>query len=303
LITTILLAEFKATGKIRFSNFYIRRGLRLLPALICAVALAGVFWSSNRAWWHAAVAALFYYANFAAVSGAMGSLVPCWSLSVEEHFYLLWPALLLITLARSSRHIVWIPLTLAFASAMFRVTLCSMGTKFYNCSYFYTPTRVDTIFVGATLAVCLSEVPQVSIWLRKLAEVHVPKLLLVIWCGLVFLGGVLRDWALFGGFDLVAGGVAIIIGALAIPQADTSLNRILSSNPLTWLGKRSYGVYLYHLPLLDTLEPFRVRHDLLNFFVVTVIWLLITFLMVELSYRLLELPMLRLKNRFESSNT
>ncbi|WP_390623697.1 acyltransferase family protein [Telmatocola sphagniphila] len=101
LITGILAAELSRTGRIRFGRFYIRRVLRLLPALIATVLLAGLLWpitpfkSPTPSWLEAAAAALFYVANLVPAE-SLGSLSHCWSLAIEEHFYLLWPPILAV---------------------------------------------------------------------------------------------------------------------------------------------------------------------------------------------------------------
>jgi peptidoglycan/LPS O-acetylase OafA/YrhL len=93
LITRLLWEEFQVTSTIHLKLFYAKRALRLLPALIVALALAGLLWPNNdlTAWGIASTASLFYFANL--VRADMGCLAHTWSLSIEEHFYLLWPGI------------------------------------------------------------------------------------------------------------------------------------------------------------------------------------------------------------------
>jgi Predicted acyltransferases len=114
LITTILTDEWARTGRISLRNFYMRRALRLLPALValvvaCSLAtmiIARLYWPAEIfvpvlfAMIYASVAALFYIANWVVISGqTLWILSHTWSLSIEEQFYLLWPLCLLVLLA------------------------------------------------------------------------------------------------------------------------------------------------------------------------------------------------------------
>src|SRR5690606_12932870 len=98
LITNLLCAEVDRRGRIRIGNFYWKRALRLLPALIIVSILALLLGAT----WGNVIPALGYYANYARIAGVdLGMMTHTWSLVVEEHFYLLWPLVIAATPARS----------------------------------------------------------------------------------------------------------------------------------------------------------------------------------------------------------
>src|SRR5258708_20126402 len=125
LITSLLLSEERA-GKVALGNFYARRALRILPPLFAAVAIALAVGATSVP---AALAAIFFLANI--VDIPMGALVPMWSLSVEEHFYALWP-LLFIALGRHRVRFAGYAILAVLAT---RVILLSMRVAVYDQTY------------------------------------------------------------------------------------------------------------------------------------------------------------------------
>lgn len=120
LITTLLLEEWEATDGLDLGSFYVRRVLRLYPALLVTVALAAIFYTqlpghSWHAFWVAALGALFYAANFlvsfsAGHGATMDGMGHLWTLALEEQFYLVWPIVLLLALNTGRR---WLPVVIA----------------------------------------------------------------------------------------------------------------------------------------------------------------------------------------------
>ena len=134
LITSLLVNESRRTGSISLGKFYSRRAVRLLPPLFLTVALLGIYAAfvsvadaSQRIWGDSA-AAVFYYADFrqAFASNPLygGFLTQCWSLAVEEQFYLIWAALLVVTLKFGHRKA-------AYALAIAGIVLCT-GDRIYT---------------------------------------------------------------------------------------------------------------------------------------------------------------------------
>src|SRR5271154_4756056 len=121
LITSLLITEWDASGRVSFRNFYARRALRLFPALGCVIVasvLIGVILTTTggpiaRADVHATLEAIPWVLGFAgnwvrafdsqALVGSLGALGQTWSLAVEEQFYLLWPALFVLAMRRRIR--------------------------------------------------------------------------------------------------------------------------------------------------------------------------------------------------------
>lgn len=296
LITAILLHEYTQTGWISLLAFYRRRALRLLPALavLCLVFFClscAVLRNPKQA--AAEVAAVvFYMANWTRAVGAgiPKALGHTWSLSVEEQFYMVWPLgiLALLRIRPSNRLAIGAVLSLVLLVMFWRAYLTFRGGP-VNRLYFGTDTRADEILIGAALALVLS-IPRAALWLSTIARhlwfaaavavVAVPALL---------------PWfdrrMFYAGYSMVAVAVAIIVtGALD----DGLLARLLGRPALVWIGRRSYGLYLWHYPImLLCLLEFHVPEGV----VLTIIEGAGACALAGLSYRFIERPALQLRYR------
>src|SRR3982751_4042583 len=141
LITSLLLSEERAGG-VALGNFYARRALRILPPLLASAAIALALGTISVP---AALAAIFFVANI--VDIPLGAFVPMWSLSVEEHFYLLWP-FLFIALGRHRPRFVAYAILVVVAT---RVILLSMKIGVYEQTY----ARADSLLVGCGAALMM----------------------------------------------------------------------------------------------------------------------------------------------------
>lgn len=214
LITSLLLTERKRTGHFSLRGFYERRARRLLPALIALVAATGVLVLAlglDPAYPGHAAAALFYFANIAYDPGYLGHT---WSLSLEEQFYLLWPAVVVLAPGR----LRWIALTgIAVATGLRFLT--PGGTP----ESFGPLVRFDAVLWGCLLAL----VPIRAQWLSTLG-----------WAVIVAVIFVIPNPQTIGLTAVAIASVAIIAGARP---------GILSSRPLVRVGQISYGLYLWHM--------------------------------------------------------
>ena len=297
LITTLLLQEWADADRIRLRAFYTRRFLRLMPALVVMVAMTvaanialGEFTSTT---FKDAGAALGYVMDiYAPASHSIGGgYAHTWSLAVEEQFYLLWPAVLVFTLRRrrSVLHVVtgWM-LVLTALTAVLAVT----GAVDRSGMYRLPSTQFPVIGAGIVLAVLLNGA-RASRWLALLSRPAVPFAAGLGTAVLLLTTPHGATWLYLGGYPAVGLMFAALIGAvLAAPHS--GLTRVLSARPIVWLGRRSYGFYLWHAPVILLLAAHTHRKLLIG-----IAGLALSLLATDLSWRLVEAPFLRMKRRFD----
>jgi peptidoglycan/LPS O-acetylase OafA/YrhL len=302
LITTVLLRERDKRGTISFGNFYIRRALRLLPALAAvvifsvtfAVAMPGHTWATPTL--HAVPAVVFYFSNWARVvdHNFGGLLGQTWSLAIEEQFYLLWPVVLALLLSRqlSRRQIAVGLAAAAILDMVYRQVGISAGLSLYRVDS-GIDTHCDGLLLGCALAFFLSDRPVLAAGARR-------ALAVVAWgaFGALIVDILVGNTGINGRevtFPLAPICAAIIV--LSVSEAPRSaMARILSLRPALWIGERSYGMYLWHLPIyliIGDLSWSRGRIDATR--------VALTFVAAALSYRFIEQPFLRLKTRFSAA--
>ena len=278
LITSLLLAEQQRTGTVSLKNFYARRALRILPPLAACVALALATVPSTTV--EGAIAALLFAANMVD-SRVLGGLLHTWSIAVEEHFYFAWPLLFLWLGGRRLRFLAW---TILVVLAI-RIVVLSMKMDVYTPTY----TRADSLAVGCYAALLLARgKPAWGRWIAPAALAAVCAcFLLVPWMNFAMLSF---------GFTLFAVLCAVVIVASLTTRSIA--NPVLSWEPLQYIGRRSYGLYLYHMPVFLALERFRVEGDPASMAMTTLLRVAATFAIAEISYRTIEAWAARYKSRF-----
>ncbi|HST82478.1 MAG TPA: acyltransferase [Kineosporiaceae bacterium] len=163
LITTLLLLEWARTGGVDLRSFYIRRSLRLAPALLFMLLLAtpliifGISEEMHMPMAAAVASVLFYVANWAsvAVNDGLGPLTHTWSLAIEEQFYLIWPLVLIAILARRRRPPV-ISLAVLIVIVVVARWICWDLTH-GAWLYYATTSHSDGLLIGALLAIVLQK--------------------------------------------------------------------------------------------------------------------------------------------------
>jgi peptidoglycan/LPS O-acetylase OafA/YrhL len=262
LITTLLVGEYAERGRIRLGHFWMRRALRLLPALL-VVVLFNWWWSWNSlvpdsasTVRREAMVTLLYVANWAQIAGwlnPMGALGHTWSLAIEEQFYILWPLVLSFLLGTLSRTGTMFAVGgFAIASLFLRAALYD-GHETASRVMHGSDTRAETLLIGCLLALLLRfralELPPRPAFASALA---VPAALSLAW----FFGNVTlhTEWLPRGGLTLVALSAAVLLLGLELSR-ESPLARALSWRPLVAVGRISYGLYLWHWPVFLVLLP------------------------------------------------
>jgi peptidoglycan/LPS O-acetylase OafA/YrhL len=269
LITDIILNKHKRHRRINLKQFWMHRARRLLPALwlllmvvaawvlicdpseVAAVrqdVLAAFFYVSN--WWY-----IFHHVSYFAQYGPPSPLTNLWSLAVEEQFYLIWPLLLVLGLRATSKRWLLVAgvVILALGSAAAMALLYHPGAN-PNRVYYGTDTRAFGLLIGAALAFVWPShhLPQLSRRQRVLLEVAGGAGLLVF----LAMTGFTNEYETFlyrGGMALLALFSAMTVAAVAYPG--TIIGKVLGIKPLRWLGVRSYGIYLWHYPVIVLTTP------------------------------------------------
>lgn len=271
LITALLLAEWQRTGSIDLLGFWRRRALRLLPAMITMLVAVGVVvpWLAPEQMGRMGGdfrAALTYVSNwrlifedqsyFEAV-GRPPLLQHLWSLAVEEQFYLLWPVVLPLLLRRRLRSLRLAGYLMAGACGS-TLLMAALFTPSADPSraYYGTDTRVAAILVGAALASVWApwRVPRAT---PRSAGVFLKGVLLasVTGLGLIVTTVDRYDASLYrGGFAAVAVLSAVAVAVIVHPSG-LPKGTLLASRQFLWLGRRSYGVYLWHWPVFMVTRP------------------------------------------------
>ncbi len=303
LITSILVHEHDTSGRIALLSFWARRARRLLPALVVMVG-AVLLWvhffargdypnlgSDVRS-------VLFYFANWHFSTGAsyvdLGSspspFLHTWSLAIEEQFYLVWPLLLLgaFKLRLSRAKILALTLLAAAGSAALMVYLYDPSQD-PTAIYYNTATRAQALLIGAALALALSWwAPAV----RRLGVKFWGSCAAVGCAGLVVLSASMTIGGTStyeGGLTLAALFAAALVGGVTL-GGSSLVARGFSLTPIRYIGRISYGLYLWHWPIFVGLDGARTGLDGPALFIVRIV---ATFTVAVVSFHVIEMPIRR----------
>lgn len=306
LITALLVQEHRRHGVLSLPRFYIRRALRLLPALLGLLAGLWLYLLARgsglelRMMGRDSLTALLYVHNWRVVVTPPLRLTPSllhvWSLSIEEQFYLVWPVVLAVLLGwRVRRHWV-LGLTLAgWAVPVLRRLALWEGRASLERVYFATDTRGDALLAGCFVGLLVSwSAGPSGRWGRAALRGGA-------WLATAALGfhllrvGHLDTYLYYGGFLAVHLSAVVLILAL-LWSPPPLLVRALEAPPLRWLGRISYGAYLWNYAVtcyVLSRPPLVSEYPWMN---TPLIWGM-TLACGSLSHYCIERPFLRLKRR------
>lgn len=305
LIAGNLLRELDTTGSIRIGRFLARRLARLYPALLAVLATIGAVsvLLDDRSWsatWPSLASSASYLHNFTNLDGldvfGFGSMLfevgPLWSLSIEFQFYVVLPVALVALAALRAPWWTWLAVVVGAgaASAAWRTR---SGIDGYPRSYLFTPMRLDALMWGVSLALLARSgtLARVPVAAARVVAVGAAATLLALYVTASAYEPMTYQW----GITVAGVASAGLVGALVRDPASLG-SRAFAVRPLAALGRRSYSAYLWH----QAVFLFLLRHCGLDGWALAVAGFAVTWLLSDVTYRLVERPVIDRSNRFWS---
>ncbi len=310
LITGLLIKEWNKTSTIHLGRFWLRRIRRLVPAIIFlfvgVAALTALFapdlltklredmvpallFFTN--WWY-----IFRDVSYFEAMGAPSPVTHFWSLAIEEQFYLIWPPILLLlfTIGLRKRGIqTGIALASGASVALMALLYDPLGDP--SRVYYGTDTRAFSLLIGAWLAFQFPMERVMGQGERPFGDRGRTVSAWLAWAACV---GIIAVMVTISGYDpfLYQGGILLIsllcaVLIVGLVNLTSTICRVFSLKPLVWVGQRSYGIYLWHYPLILLMNPMNSTTE--PPWWVYLIQMAIVLAVAEFSYRLIEMPVRR----------
>lgn len=302
LITSLLLTEYHNTGKIELTSFWLRRVKRLIPAVLFLVmgvlvltlifmpteiqkvradSIAAIFYVSN--WWYI-MQNVDYFEQF-----AVQPLKHLWSLAIEEQFYLVFP-IVLLSLLSFIRRLKSIRIIFLILLVISMITMMVLYVPNENVArvYFGTDTRIQTLLMGVLLAL---------VWppFQLKAKVNRKMRMMIDTAGVIGLAILFicfkfvsetNSILYYGGFFLISAVTLLVIASSVHPSGYFA--KFLGNKVFTFIGSRSYSLYLWHYPIIVLIHHQFVQGQIPP--LVYVVEILLMVLMAEFSYKFIEQP-------------
>jgi peptidoglycan/LPS O-acetylase OafA/YrhL len=242
LICSRLLDEEQRNGKISLKTFYLRRAFRILPPAflyILIVNLFAAFALMTPPTTIESFASCFFFRNFLPPGHSTSYTGHYWSLAVEEHFYLLWPAFLIFA---GSKRALWLTPLLALGFEVWRTVDQSFGITNLADSFYSQRTDrcIDGLLWGCAFALLLRQPG----WRERMTRLTITPLWLIYVAALIYVCITPLSYSLIYQSILIS---LVLTGTLLHPLS--LVGRFLEAKPMAWLGRLSYTIYLWQSAL------------------------------------------------------
>lgn len=312
LITMLLLKERDKYGNFSVKNFWVRRSLRIWPlyflALITGFFIIPFIYShflgqdyTDPKYIHEIKTQLPLYAtflgNWAVVQNSYSSfsnIAHLWTISLEEQFYLVWPLILMFI--RNLKSTLIVGIFIIISTLIYRYYLNFIGTQHPHI-YTNTFARIDILVFGALIALIMFYRPKLLSGIRKIFILPFQILSLVILSYILYRVSLFEPYLIRNGtFGYLVIALFMSYYTLSALQTSSTFARFLSWKPYVWLGKISYGLYVWHILGIETARNLLKNS---NFgYMIPLIAFIITIAISYISYRFFESAFLRLKTKF-----
>lgn len=301
LITTLLLREEDRNGRISLLGFYWRRALRIIPIYFLMVTLAAVWWIGFRGqefWWGHLPYFYAFLANF--LNEKMPLLGQMWSLAVEEQYYLVWPAALLLLPTHALFRMILLAALIVFCVLISQGVLpkIEMIPPTERATFYLPTTPYSAILIGSFTGVALHWQPSFgAIWRVLRHPLSPTALFIALILAWQFLPEILRGWPDFVMHMLMAASIASVV-----VRENHSMARVLGNASIARIGAISYGIYVWHFVGLhfgnQATESLGFA-GALGHWTATILFVAASIIIAEISFRYFESYFLRLRYRYK----
>ena len=285
LITTLLRLEHQRHGRVNLSAFYFRRALRILPPLYLTISFILLLTYINVLSGNISIIStlidVLFLTNYSQMLGVHSSaVIPLWSLDVEEHYYLMFPAIFVFLASwRTGRAAI---LLCAICAVILLIRFLTFANFGESQIYYWSHTRIDSIVFGSILAMWQNPMLDKGAWRPHL--IHIAFAFIIIGLTIVIRSPIFRETLRYS----LQGGALFILFTAAI-QSRGIVARLLDQRWLRVVALLSYSLYLVHLPMLAATKP-------LGLWSVPVAYLL-SFFWAAVLYTGVERPLARRRRR------